>query len=89
MVILQFNTRPVTAATLSQGFAKANLSVEPITGLGDAAFYVAENTESDGTLFILKDAHLLTVAIIHSPQDHATTRHTEQVLAQLALSRSH
>jgi hypothetical protein len=89
MVILQLNTQPVNAATLSQSFAKANLSVEPITGLGDAAFYVAESIETDGTLFIIKDTHLLSVAIIDSPQDHPTTRHTEQVLAQIALSRYH
>jgi hypothetical protein len=89
MVIVQFNRQPMTAAALSQSLAKAKLSVEPITGIGDAAFYATESPEADGTLFIIKDAHLLSVAIIDSPQDHATTRHTEQVLGQLALSRYH
>jgi hypothetical protein len=89
MVILQLNIQPVTAATLRQNFAKAKLPVEPITGLGDAAFYAAASAETDGTLFIIKDTHLLSVAIIHSPQDHAATLHTAQALAQLALSRYH
>lgn len=87
MVIVQLNKQPITAAALSQSLAKGKLSVEPITGLGDAAFYATESPEANGTLFIIKDTHLLSVAIVDSPQDHATTRHTEQVLAQLALSR--
>jgi hypothetical protein len=41
------------------------------------------------TLLILKDSHSFSIAIMHTPQDPAASKHTAEVLAQLALSRYH
>lgn len=89
MVILQFNTETFSAAAVKQSFVKANLSIDPVEGLGDTAFYASSSRAQDGTLFIVKDDHTISLAIIHSPQDPTATRQTQLALAQLALSRYH
>jgi hypothetical protein len=89
MVIVQINPQPVTAEGFRSSFAAANLTFEPITGVGDAAFFVPAKNASDGTLFVIKGDHIFSIAIVHSPHDRVATQHIAQVLAQLALSRYH
>jgi hypothetical protein len=89
MVIVQINPQPVTAEGFRSSFAAAKVTFESIAGVGDAAFYAPAKNATDGTLFVIKGNHTLSVAIIDSPQDRLATQHTTQALAQLALSRYH
>jgi hypothetical protein len=89
MVIVQINPQPVTAEGFRRSFAAANLTFEPITGVGDAAFFAPAKNATDGTLFVIKGDHTFSIAIVHSPHDRLATQHTAQALAQLALSRYH
>jgi hypothetical protein len=87
LVIVQINTRSVTPAALQQSFTTANLVFETVSDTGDAAFYTKTKEKADGTLFVIRNNYLFSIAIIDSPQDQATTRQTLQVLAQTALGR--
>jgi hypothetical protein len=86
LVVIQINTHPVTAAALQQSFAAAKVVFEPISGIGDAAFYTGSK-DADGTIFVIRNEHSFEIAIIDSQQDQAATRRALQLLAQTALAR--
>lgn len=89
MVILQLNPQPFTADGFKRSFTAANIMYEELPGIGDAAFYTPVKNAADGALFVIKDNHSFSIAIVHSPQDAAASKHTAEVLAKLALSRYH
>jgi hypothetical protein len=89
MVILQINSQQFTADGFKRSFTAANMTYEELSGIGDAAFYAPVKNAADGTLFVIKDGHSFSIAIVHSPQDPAASKHTAEMLAQLALSRYH
>src|SRR5689334_9659619 len=87
MVILQINPQQFTADGFKRSFTTAHIAYEELSGIGDAAFYTPIKNAADGTLFVIKDSHSFSIAIMHTPQDAAASKHTAEVLAQLALSR--
>ena len=87
MVIVQINTQPVTATALQQKLRSERSPSTPSMVLGYGIFYAAGSKGEGGTLFVIKGNRVFSVAIVDSPQDQATTRHTLQLLAQTALGR--